>query len=79
MNEVIQYRSQHDVTLQQVMRGGAGHCASCGLFVQAKGVEPPKLDAHIQAKRDDEQAAKAAKLKRTRSKRAPGKLSEGTR
>lgn len=40
-----------DTTLQNWLKGGAGFCKHCGLYVQAAGVPMPTPDAHVAAKR----------------------------
>ncbi len=54
----------HERPLQRVMAGGAGWCAVCNLFVQAKGIEPPALDEHVRVKRE------AAAVKRAQPKQS---------
>jgi hypothetical protein len=41
----------HLVRLSHLLKGGAGFCSSCNLFVQAAGVPMPALSAEVAAKR----------------------------
>ena len=42
----------HFVALRGVLPGGAGHCAKCGLYVQAHGVPMPTLTPEQIARRE---------------------------
>jgi hypothetical protein len=55
--------------LTNLLKGGAGFCSSCNLFVQAAGVEMPELSPEIVAKRATEALPKAKKTGKAKAKK----------
>lgn len=61
----------HLTKLTHVLRGGAGHCSKCGLFVQSINHPLPTLSPEIAAKRATAQATRdAIEAERQRKKAA---------
>lgn len=59
----------HIIRLTHLLAGGAGHCKSCGLFVQSLNHPMPELSAEFLARREAAMA-EARRIKRNSAARA---------